>query len=115
VAVCSVDRRLPFLLHEREPRNAQYPQGRDPFDTLRTYDSRGFCLAGIFKPLYVESTNEVFVTAGATDETLTSQVTSQSDDLASDIAEIFKESGSSGWTRTSNPPVNSRDAQLAIT
>jgi hypothetical protein len=45
---------------------------------------------------------------GATDETLASQITSQSDDLPSDIAEIFEESGSSGWTRTSNPPVNSR-------
>jgi hypothetical protein len=45
--------------------------------------------------------------SGATDETPTSQGTSQSDDLPSDIAEIFKESGSSGWTRTSNPPVNS--------
>ena len=45
--------------------------------------------------------------SGATDETLTSQVTSQSEDLPSDIAEILKESGSSGWTRTSNPPVNS--------
>jgi Phage integrase family len=45
---------------------------------------------------------------GATDEALTSQITSQSDDLPSDIAEILKESGSSGWTRTSNPPVNSR-------
>ena len=39
---------------------------------------------------------------------VTSQVTSQSDDLPSDIAEILKESGSSGWTRTSNPPVNRR-------
>ena len=45
---------------------------------------------------------------GAADETATSQFTSQSDDLPSDIAEILKESGSSGWTRTSNPPVNSR-------
>ena len=44
----------------------------------------------------------------ATDETATSQVTSQSEDPPPDIAEIFNESGSSGWTRTSNPPVNSR-------
>jgi len=41
-------------------------------------------------------------------DAVTSQFTSQSDDLPSDIAEIFEESGSSGWTRTSNPPVNSR-------
>jgi hypothetical protein len=48
------------------------------------------------------------VEGGATDETATSQSTSQSGDLPSDIAEILKESGSSGWIRTSNPPVNSR-------
>jgi integrase len=48
------------------------------------------------------------VEGGATDEMATSQFTSQSDDLPSDIAEILKKNGSSGWTRTSNPPVNSR-------
>ena len=35
-------------------------------------------------------------------------VTSQSDDLDREFREIAKEIGSSGWTRTSNPPVNSR-------
>jgi hypothetical protein len=48
--------------------------------------------------------------SGASDETPTSQVTSQSDDLPSDIAEILKEVGSSGWTRTNNPPVNSSES-----
>ena len=48
------------------------------------------------------------IEAGAPDDTAMSQSTSQSDDLPSDIAEILEESGSSGWTRTSNPPVNSR-------
>ena len=38
------------------------------------------------------------VEGGATDETATSQFTSQSDDLPSDIAEILKESGSPPWT-----------------
>ena len=47
-------------------------------------------------------------TSAASDEPSTSQVTSQSDELRSDIAENFEEDGSSGWTRTSNPPVNSR-------
>ena len=38
---------------------------------------------------------------------VTSQVMSQSDDLDDEVREILKKSGSSGWTRTSNPPVNS--------
>ncbi len=33
--------------------------------------------------------------------------TSQSDDLDEEVREIVKEVGSLGWTRTSNPPVNS--------
>jgi hypothetical protein len=41
-------------------------------------------------------------------ETPTSQVTSQSDDLDAELSEILKEGGSSGWIRTSNPPVNRR-------
>jgi hypothetical protein len=41
-------------------------------------------------------------------EEVTSQVTSQSDDLDAELTEILKEGGSSGWIRTSNPPVNSR-------
>jgi hypothetical protein len=48
------------------------------------------------------------IEARAPDDVATSQSASQSDDLPSDIAEILEESGSSGWTRTSNPPVNSR-------
>jgi len=39
---------------------------------------------------------------------VTSQSVSQSPDLATEAREFSKESGSSGWTRTSNPPVNSR-------
>jgi hypothetical protein len=39
---------------------------------------------------------------------VTSQSTSQSDDLNDELRAIVKEVGSSGWTRTSNPPVNSR-------
>jgi len=35
-------------------------------------------------------------------------VTAQSADLDSEIRESVPEFGSSGWTRTSNPPVNSR-------
>jgi integrase len=38
---------------------------------------------------------------------LMSQFTSQWDDLKSEIRENLRKSGSSGWTRTSNPPVNS--------
>jgi hypothetical protein len=45
---------------------------------------------------------------GASAEAVTSQVTSQSDDVAREAAEISKEIGSSGWIRTSNPPVNRR-------
>ena len=41
-------------------------------------------------------------------ESVTSQVTSQSDDLDGELRGILREVGSSGWTRTSNPPVNSR-------
>jgi hypothetical protein len=41
-------------------------------------------------------------------EEVTSQVASQSGDLDAELTEILKEFGSSGWTRTSNPPVNSR-------
>ena len=41
-------------------------------------------------------------------ESVTSQVTSQSDDFDEELREILKEIGSSGWIRTSNPPVNSR-------
>ena len=37
---------------------------------------------------------------------VTSQVTSQSGDLDREASNILKEVGSSGWTRTSNPPVN---------
>jgi integrase len=37
---------------------------------------------------------------------VTSQVTSQSDELDDEFREIVKEFGSSGWIRTSNPPVN---------
>ena len=37
-----------------------------------------------------------------------SQSVSQSPDLATEAREISKEVGSSGWIRTSNPPVNSR-------
>jgi integrase len=43
----------------------------------------------------------------AANETATSQVTSQSGDERVEECEIPKEIGSSGWTRTSNPPVNS--------
>ena len=42
------------------------------------------------------------------DNEVTSQSTSQSDDLDEELLEFVKEVGSSGWTRTSNPPVNSR-------
>ena len=52
--------------------------------------------------------SEVAVEGEAADEAVTSQSTSQSDDLPSEVAEILKEVGSSGWIRTSNPPVNSR-------
>ncbi len=38
----------------------------------------------------------------------TSQSTSQSPDLAREARDFLKEVGSSGWIRTSNPPVNSR-------
>ncbi len=41
-------------------------------------------------------------------DAVTSQVTSQSDDLADEACDFLKEVGSSGWIRTSNPPVNSR-------
>jgi hypothetical protein len=40
-------------------------------------------------------------------EEATSQVTSQSDDVTEETVEFPKENGSSGWIRTSNPPVNS--------
>ena len=39
---------------------------------------------------------------------VTSQSTSQSTVAAREAREIIEESGSSGWIRTSNPPVNSR-------
>jgi len=39
---------------------------------------------------------------------LMSQFTSQSGDLKREIREHLRKIGSSGWTRTSNPPVNSR-------
>jgi hypothetical protein len=39
---------------------------------------------------------------------VTSQSTSQSRDPEDGLDEFAQESGSSGWTRTSNPPVNSR-------
>jgi hypothetical protein len=39
---------------------------------------------------------------------VTSQSTSQSGSLGAEAAEILNEIGSSGWIRTSNPPVNSR-------
>jgi hypothetical protein len=39
---------------------------------------------------------------------VTSQATSQWEDLDPEVQEILKEIGSSGWIRTSNPPVNSR-------
>ena len=38
----------------------------------------------------------------------TSQFTSQSRKLQEEASEFSKENGSSGWIRTSNPPVNSR-------
>ena len=41
-------------------------------------------------------------------EPVTSQSTSQSEDVGAEAREIIKEIGSSGWIRTSNPPVNSR-------
>jgi hypothetical protein len=41
-------------------------------------------------------------------EKLMSQFTSQWDDLKKEIRENSKGFGSSGWTRTSNPPVNRR-------
>ncbi len=42
------------------------------------------------------------------DEQVTSHGTSQSLTADDQKREIAKENGSSGWTRTSNPPVNSR-------
>ena len=41
-------------------------------------------------------------------EAVTSHIASQSEDLDAEAAEFSKEFGSSGWIRTSNPPVNSR-------
>jgi hypothetical protein len=41
-------------------------------------------------------------------EVVTSQSTSQLDELAAELEEILKEVGSSGRIRTYNPPVNSR-------
>ena len=43
-----------------------------------------------------------------TADDVTSQSTSQLDDVDDELREIVEEFGSSGWTRTSNPPVNSR-------
>ena len=59
-----------------------------------------------FGPAKPDSPSEPVVQPAA--EEVTSQVTSQSDDLDDDMCEIARESGSSGWIRTSNPPVNSR-------
>jgi hypothetical protein len=39
-------------------------------------------------------------------EEVMSHPASQSDDLDAELSEILKEVGSSGWIRTSNPPVN---------
>ena len=39
---------------------------------------------------------------------VTSQVTSQSADVTEETVDFPKEIGSSGWIRTSNPPVNRR-------
>ena len=47
-------------------------------------------------------------TPHGTCDRLMSQFTSQWDDLKKEIRENAKGFGSSGWTRTSNPPVNSR-------
>ena len=41
-------------------------------------------------------------------ESVTSQSASQSHNFEAETAKILKKSGSSGWIRTSNPPVNSR-------
>jgi hypothetical protein len=41
-------------------------------------------------------------------EAVTSHITSQSEDLDAEARTFAKEVGSSGWIRTSNPPVNSR-------
>ena len=41
-------------------------------------------------------------------DAVTSQVTSQSADVTEETVDFPKEIGSSGWIRTSNPPVNSR-------
>jgi hypothetical protein len=42
------------------------------------------------------------------DDAVTSQPTSQPTPIPQEVIEFPKEFGSSGWTRTSNPPVNSR-------
>jgi len=55
-------------------------------------------------PVKPELPNERAIPLAA--ETVTSQVTSQSDELDDEFREIVKEFGSSGWIRTSNPPVN---------
>jgi hypothetical protein len=44
----------------------------------------------------------------ASAEEVTSQTTSQSAPTRTNVLEFPKKVGSSGWTRTSNPPVNSR-------
>ena len=48
----------------------------------------------------------------AAESATSQQVTSQSDDLDEEMSELLKESGSSGWTRNSNPPVNSRQSPI---
>jgi len=49
-----------------------------------------------------------FVAHGASSDVSHVTVTSQSDDPDNEFREIAEEFGSSGWIRTSNPPVNSR-------
>ena len=44
----------------------------------------------------------------SSDTTVAAQVTSQSDEEPTLNGFLSNEIGSSGWTRTSNPPVNSR-------
>ena len=56
--------------------------------------------------LHVDEDNAKKPTSHETCDRLMSQFTSQWDDLKKEIRENAKGFGSSGWTRTSNPPVN---------
>jgi integrase len=51
-------------------------------------------------------TREADSASGDSAKPVTSQSTSQSDNFDAEAAEFLKEIGSSGWIRTSNPPVN---------